>query len=212
MSAETARDYWFTLMANAVSLVLDARLLLENGSAGRARALLILAQEELARAYALYVSAFDVWNEGTGNVQVEKSHLTVSRQHLPKIEAIDRFAGHLGPFWGDYDEMFEERDPKSVNTDKQRGFYVDDVPGVGGRFHSPLDVDPEPVQVELIRTAKLAEMALIHDNSRINMWSTSDESTTRTHELHYRILHIAHPEEFPERHPFDDRPHDPAAP
>lgn len=207
LTVEKSRQYWFTLMANVVSLVLDANVLVENGSPGRARSLLILAQEELARAYALYVSASDVWNQGAGHVDVEESHLAVSRQHLPKIEASDMFAGHLGPFWGDYDDIFEERDPKSVNLDKQRGFYVDDVPSAGGRFHSPFDIELEPVKVELIRTAKLAEMSLIVDNSRITMWSSCEESRARTHQLHNLILPIAHPEESFRRHPFDDGDH-----
>ncbi|WP_158083802.1 AbiV family abortive infection protein [Mycobacterium sp. AT1] len=57
LNAVNSRAYWRALMANAVALVEDAHTLLDKGSAARARSLLILAQEELARATALYSTA-----------------------------------------------------------------------------------------------------------------------------------------------------------
>ncbi|WP_413774887.1 AbiV family abortive infection protein [Actinocorallia sp. A-T 12471] len=54
MSPGQARDYWKALMDNATSLIKDSYLLLSAESFGRARSLMVLAQEELGKALWIY--------------------------------------------------------------------------------------------------------------------------------------------------------------
>jgi len=61
ISADFARRWWKSLMANAVALVEDAHALADRGSAGRAQALLVLAMEEVAKARWLYEAAEWEW-------------------------------------------------------------------------------------------------------------------------------------------------------
>jgi len=62
VSADFARRWWKSLMANAVALVEDAHALADRGSAGRAQALLVLAMEEVAKARWLYEAAEWEWS------------------------------------------------------------------------------------------------------------------------------------------------------
>lgn len=181
-------------MENTVALVCDAELLFQNGSHGRARSLLVLAQEELARASALYDTAEHTWTTGEGSVELSPTHLSVSKMHRAKIEAGDQYGSRLGPFWGDYDNIPEPRDAGDIDKLKQVGFYVDRSPGVGGRFGSPLDVDPGPVAQMLLSTAQIAEMALITDHSRMKYHS--DLPYDSTMDLQNALLPISHPQEY----------------
>lgn len=54
MHPHTARKFWKALMDNASELIADAHALLERGSFGRSRSLVILAQEELGKALWIY--------------------------------------------------------------------------------------------------------------------------------------------------------------
>lgn len=98
LSVQASRAYRRTLMANVVALIGDAHVLMDHDSPGRARSLLILAQEELARAAVLYNSAVPAW-EGRAKI-VELSgrrapmdpgkgpqHLTVSNNHEDELAA-----------------------------------------------------------------------------------------------------------------------------
>lgn len=61
ITAQEARDWWRALMGNVVDLVEDAAVLLQNGSPGRARSLVVLASEELAKAIWLDQVAGEFW-------------------------------------------------------------------------------------------------------------------------------------------------------
>jgi AbiV family abortive infection protein len=50
MTPQDARSFWKTLMDKASAHVADAHMLLDAGSFGSARALTVLAQEELGKA------------------------------------------------------------------------------------------------------------------------------------------------------------------
>ncbi|MEN4463808.1 AbiV family abortive infection protein [Mycolicibacterium senegalense] len=204
LSAEKSRAYWRTLMANSVALLEDAKLLLNNGSAGRARSLIILAQEELARANALHASSVAAWEAGGGSVdlppqidptsQKSKPHLTTSKNHLDKIEHTERYGIYLSAFWGHYTEVEEQRDAVEVNEAKQAGFYVAAAPGQGSVFASPLDVDPDPVADDLERVAGVVEMALIRDHTRMQALGPGDHDWT--HDLQIPLLRLAHPDDW----------------
>ncbi|WP_369691029.1 AbiV family abortive infection protein [Nocardia gamkensis] len=63
----------------------DASTLLDNNSVGRARSLLVLAQEELARANAVYDASVAAWESGR-TVELSSppgtpKHLAVSNNH-----------------------------------------------------------------------------------------------------------------------------------
>ncbi|WP_280220663.1 AbiV family abortive infection protein [Nocardia neocaledoniensis] len=196
MKPEVSRRYWRALMANVVGLICDAQILLEHESAGRARALLILAREELARANAVYSTAHLSWTEGRGVCEFPKHHLSFSTKHPDKIAATDSYSRELGPFWGEYDDvppLSSRAEVDQLNSDKQAGFYVDSAAGKGGQFGSPLDVEPGPVVSELQFVARLAEMALISDHTRMR---DCDQPYDSTYDLQSELTPIAHPEEF----------------
>ncbi|APE38633.1 hypothetical protein BOX37_22480 [Nocardia mangyaensis] len=198
MKPEVSRRYWRALTANVVGLICDAQTLLEHESAGRARSLLILAREELARANAVYNTAHLSWTEGRGICEFPKHHLSFSTSHPNKIAATDSYSRELGPFWGDYDDippLSSQAEIDHLNSDKQAGFYVDSAAGKGGRFGSPLDVEPDPVLSELQVVAQLAEMSLIRDHTRMR---DGDQPYDSTYDLQSELTPIAHPEEFAE--------------
>ena len=204
LSAEKSRAYWRTLMANSVALLEDAKLLLDNGSAGRARSLIILAQEELARANALHASSVTAWEADRGPVdlppqidptsQKSKPHLTTSKNHLDKIEHTERYGIYLSAFWGHYTEVGEQRDATQVNEEKQAGFYVAAAPSDGGVFASPLDVDAEQVTEDLERVAGVVEMALIQDHTCMQALGPGDHDWTN--DLQIPLLRLAHPDDW----------------
>ncbi|MGH3638015.1 MAG: AbiV family abortive infection protein [Mycobacterium sp.] len=210
LTAQNSRAYWRALMANVVALIDDAHVLLNNDSPGRARSLLILAQEELARATVLYDTAVHAWEGNAASVELPpqldparpgrtKPHLTVSKNHHEKIAEAEAYGHDLKPFWGDYSDWAEpalgpvSRDPADVDQEKQAGFYVAAAPSTGGRFGSPLDVDGEPVAVELVRVAGVAEMALISDHTRMQALGTAG-SADSVQDLHWLVLPYAHPD------------------
>ncbi|MDX1883041.1 AbiV family abortive infection protein [Mycolicibacterium sp. 120270] len=204
LSVANSRAYWRALMRNAVSLLEDAKLLLDNDSSGRAQSLIILAQEELARANALYKSAVEVWEQGVGFVELppqidpttdkSKPHLTVSKNHLDKIEHSERYGIYLSAFWGHYTEVGEQRDANDVNEAKQAGFYVAATPGEGGVFASPLDIPADVVADELEQVAGVVEMALIQDHTRMQALEPGDHDWT--HDLQTPLLRLAHPDDW----------------
>lgn len=209
LSARDSRDYWRTLMANVVALIGDAHVLLDHGSPGRARSLLILAQEELARATVLYDAAVPAWEGRAKTVELPQRphptkpdrtlpHLTASKNHQEKIAVADIYGHNLKPFWGDYSDWVESetgpasRDSANIDREKQAGFYVD-TKLTGGRFASPLDVAREPVVAELERVAGVAEMALIADHTRMQALGTAESDDSAQH-LHMMVLAYAHPD------------------
>lgn len=219
LTAQNSRAYWRTLMTNVVALIDDAHVLLGNGSPGRARSLLILAQEELARAAVLYDTAVHAWEGNADTVELPaqldpdrpgktKPHLAVSKNHHDKITHAEAYGHELKPFWGDYSDWADSasgpvsRDPAAVDREKQAGFYVAAAPSAGGGFESPLDVENEPVVVELERVAGLAEMALISDHTRMQALGTADGDDS-VQDLHWMVMPYAHPELWAD---FIDRP------
>lgn len=206
LNAEKSRAYWRALMANAVALVADANLLLDSRSAGRARSLLILAQEELARATALYSTAMAAWEGRTSFVELStrpdptdttgtrtKPHLTVSKNHQDKIAHTDHYGQYLGAFWGDYAMPIPGRDPVQVDREKQAGFYVAATPGPAGVYPSPLDIDSAPLADELNRVALVIEMALIRDHTRKQDLGTASHPDS-VQDLRVALLPYAHPD------------------
>jgi AbiV family abortive infection protein len=214
ISAATARKYWRALMANVVSLIEDAVLLLEQSPA-RARSLLILAQEEIGKAHRLYELSIDAWNSGSSTVELPGSFKEMERLHHPKIIQSLDFGADLPMFWGDYsgldayagmttEEMIEkmieeaptvnesrEVDAKAINLQKQAGFYVDRH---GDDVSTPQDTQVDDLMDLVIQTAGVAEMLLITDHSRMK-FETPDQYEG-TQDLQFRLLPFSHPEDF----------------
>ncbi|MFI6225290.1 AbiV family abortive infection protein [Nocardia salmonicida] len=196
LNVQQSRLYWRTLMANVTGLITDAHLLLRCGSAGRARALTILAQEELARANAVYELAHATWTAGQGVITLPSKHLSSSVIHADKITATDAYGRGLEPFWGEYEDILPLKsveEIKKTNNDKKNGFYVDSKLSQQGTFDSPLDADPDVAASGLRRAAKVAEMALIRDNTRMQDSTQPHDSTSP---LQTALLPISHPELF----------------
>jgi AbiV family abortive infection protein len=208
--AQAARDYWRALLENAVSLVEDAALLLEQSPA-RAMSLLILAQEEIGKADALYCLAQGAWTAGRPTVELPASFLQMERLHHPKLIASLESSDDLAPFWGDYSALLpmakisleqvveqleaaaEQRGltAKDINLRKQAGFYVDRR---DGEVVSPQTTPTEPGTLveEMVRTAAVAEMLLIRDHSRMKF--ETPERYDSTHDLQARLLPFCHPD------------------
>lgn len=93
---------WRALAENATGLICDAHTLLETESFGRARSLIVLAQEELGKALWMYQHFEVAWNTGDATPrdvpQLEKH----GRNHLEKYMSALHFGDGLPEFWGDY--------------------------------------------------------------------------------------------------------------
>lgn len=216
MTGAEARTYWKALVDNATRLIADAHLLLGAGSAGRATALTVLAQEELGKALWIYEEFSRPWSEGDETARTVDRLKVDGRRHVQKYLEAMVFSAELATFWGDYsafeplegeswDEQSErfrvqslrqERDAeqaaRDANVDKQRGFYVDR--DATGKVWTPTDMDSGPVEAALQTAAQVIEMLLIKDHSRMKMDAVTPYDST--HEQQGRLLPISHPEDW----------------
>ena len=84
MKPAEARDFWKALVGNASSLIADAHILLGTQSLGRARSLMVLAQEELGKALWIYDEFQTAWSTGDETSR-EVNRLKVDgRSHVQK--------------------------------------------------------------------------------------------------------------------------------
>jgi AbiV family abortive infection protein len=208
MNPQQAREFWKALMDNASSLITDARTLLSAGSFGRARSLTVLAQEELGKALWIYDAFQNSWSQGEEKSQVVNALVQHGRSHTKKyLEAIV-FGDELAEFWGDYSalpdvgasyEAWEETHrarqeeaelaAHEANLAKQRGFYVDR--DADGTMHCPTTAQPGTTAEDLQTAARVIEMLLINDHTRMKAAATPYDST---HAQQFRLLPVSHPE------------------
>lgn len=207
-----ARELWRALAENATDLIWDAHTLLEAGSFGRARSLIVLAQEELGKALWLYQHFEVAWSTGDETPrdvpQLEKH----GRNHLAKYMSALQFGDGLPEFWGDYskwedvgnsDDEWSERvkrrqaeidvAAREANTAKQRGFYVD-LDDTSGKIRTPSEVDSGSITDDLRTVAQVIEMLLISDHTRMKHVAATPYDST--HLLQQRLLPISHPVEW----------------
>ncbi|RFU20690.1 UNVERIFIED_ORG: AbiV family abortive infection protein [Bacillus sp. AZ43] len=224
VSAEFARDWWKTLMANSCALLKDGAILAAHGSAGRAQALLVLAMEELAKARWLYDAAEYEWSRPlglyglpstkSGTVLLPSELSTRRLPHLQKLQAAEQFSSGLGGFWDasrreEYyfpaDLITFEEAARRRNADKQAGFYVDRL---GDAVLTPLAIPSEGIDPFLRRAAQSLEMHLIEDHTR-QQDAVAVHAIDSVQDLHWEVLPYAHPELFAD---FADRIGDVAGP
>jgi AbiV family abortive infection protein len=210
LTPEAARALWKALVDNATGLTEDAAVLLEAGSRARARSLLVLAQEELGKALWIYETFESAWNDGTSATLEVENLRTHGRSHTRKYLEAFLFGDDLEMFWGDYSKLISLDDPepideaisrrfnssqqaaKDANVAKQSGFYVD-IDEQGG-IRSPRDIKDDSIGQELQRACAVIEMLLIRDHSRMKFDATTPYDSTR--EQQFRLLPIAHPDDF----------------
>lgn len=214
MHPAVAREFWTALMDNATSLVVDAQLLLQHESYGRARSLTVLAQEELGKALWVYETFEQAWSDGSAEEQEVPRLASDGRRHAVKYMEAFVFSRELAAFWGDYsgydhpDRMPEEwgahfeeerrgaeEAGRRANEEKMAGFYVDllaDTPVV----RSPADVPAGTIDEDLQTAARVIEMLLIKDHSRMKLDATTPYDST--HRQQFRLLPISHPDDWAE--------------
>jgi AbiV family abortive infection protein len=203
-----ARRWWRALMANATALLRDAGLLLKADSPARARSLVILSLEELAKAEALASAAHEAWNGGADVVELKPGMVTLSTRHPEKLSASLVYGEQLAFFWSPSSpwsaeadvysdtsiefnaEFFEKRKQERkaaaelLNRAKQSGFYVDRR---GDVLSSPDDgQDADAIRAELERAAGVALMHLIEDHSRMKFDSSRPYEST--HDLQFALI------------------------
>lgn len=216
VSADFARRWWKSLMANAVALVEDAHALADRGSAGRAQALLVLAMEEVAKARWLYEAAEWEWSarlglhgvqpREPGLVRVPDGLRTTRAPHAEKLQVAEQFASGLGGFWNPDRriEYYQLPDLETFhglarqrNLDKQAGFYVDRA---ADRIASPLDIPAGGIVEQIRRAAEVVQMHLIQDHTRQQDASVPSRIDS-VEDLHWTILPYSDPEFFTEEPP-----------
>ncbi|MBP3977857.1 AbiV family abortive infection protein [Microbacterium sp. BLY] len=201
LTPATARAYWRALLDNATRLIADANLLLAAASIGRARALTVLAEEELGKATTVYDTFSRAWSKRSlEGVELAQGS---ARDHLAKYAAAYEFGRDLDTFWGDdYPEGPEDDDwarwhaerqaearaaAKVANQEKQRGFYVD----LGaGEISTPAQFDRDRVEEHLVTAAQVIEMMLIRDHSRMKF--ESPDHYDSTHDMQWRVMPVSH--------------------
>jgi AbiV family abortive infection protein len=207
-----ARETWRALAENATDLICDAHILLEAGSFGRARSLIVLAQEELGKALWLYEHFEVAWStadEIPRDVPQLEKH---GRNHLAKYMSALEFGDGLPEFWGDYSEWEDvghtdgewaerverrraeiDAAAREANTAKQRGFYVD-LDDTSGEVRTPRAVDGGSIMEDLRTVAQVIEMLLISDHTRMKHLAVTPYDST--HFLQQRLLPLSHPVEW----------------
>lgn len=213
VTADFARLWWKSLMANVVALVEDAALLASHESPGRAQSLIVLAAEELAKARWLYEAAEYEWStplglyglepRSAGEVTVPEGLSSTRRPHAEKLQVAEQFASGLAGFWNLERRMeyYERPDletfiatAKQRNLDKQAGFYVDRA---ADKIASPLEIPAEGIANAIRHTAKVVQMHLIEDHTR--QQDAPDASLIDSVEdLHWAVMPYSDPELFAE--------------
>ena len=206
-----ARQFWMALMDNASSLIADAHLLLNAGSYGRARSLMILAQEELGKALWIYDAFQHAWSVGDETPRAVPSLERHGREHVKKYLEAVVYADGLAAFWGNYSfparhghdeeswlaarecrQREAEAAAKEANLAKQRGFYVDR--DQDDSLHAPTAIEAGAIPEDLQTAAQVVEMLLIRDHSRMKIQAVTPYDSTQ--EQQYRLLPVAHPEDW----------------
>ncbi|GAA1554257.1 hypothetical protein GCM10009731_05800 [Streptomyces globosus] len=132
------------------------------------------------------------------------------RSHTKKYLEAVVFGDGLAEFWGDYSaarttgSSYEEweKDHKArqqeaevaartANLAKQRGFYVDR--DEDDAILSPTALPAGTTEADLQTAARVIEMLLINDHVRMKSAATPYDST---HEQQFRLLAVAHPEDW----------------
>lgn len=209
MRPAEAREFWKALVDNASSLIADAHVLLRAESLGRARSLMVLAQEELGKSLWIYDEFETAWSTGDETSR-EVNRLKVhGRSHVQKYLEAFVFGDELAFFWGDHSRLRlpdgesreenvsrrqreAEEAARQANVDKQAGFYVDRSDT--GLISSPTKTGPGDIESELQTAAQVVEMLLIQDHSRMKMYARTPYDST--HEQQFRLLPISHPEDW----------------
>ncbi|MFH8349609.1 AbiV family abortive infection protein [Streptomyces sp. NPDC018045] len=210
MSPQQAREFWKALMDNASCLITDAHTLLSASSFGRARSLTVLAQEELGKALWIYDAFQIAWSQGDGASRTVDALTQRGRSHTKKYLEAVVFGSELAEFWGDYSavpevgsgyEVWEEAHRRrqeeaelaagEANLAKQRGFYVDR--DANGTVLSPTAIEAGTTADDLQTAARVIEMLLINDHTRMKAAATPYDST---HAQQFRLLPVSHPEDW----------------
>ena len=210
MTPQDARTFWKALMDNASALIADADVLLNAGSFGRARALTVLAQEELGKALWVYDTFSSAWSTGDGEPRKVDRLAKHGRDHVQKFLEAFVYGDELPAFWGDFEAMDKRRQgepwedawqrrqreaeaaAKEANAAKQRGFYVDrDKAGI---ISSPTSLGAGTVADDLKVAGQVVEMLLIRDHSRMKIDAVTEYDST--HDQQFRLLPISHPEDW----------------
>ncbi|WP_084100702.1 AbiV family abortive infection protein [Demequina sp. NBRC 110051] len=205
MTPSQAREYFRALLTNAGELIQDADTLLEQRPA-RARALVVLAQEELGKAVWVKSAFADAWTEGLTEPRTVDALKSKGTAHLAKYIEGSEYGADLDIFWGDFsdipgpDEGEDWRDyldrrnrevgerARAANEAKKRGLYVDFK---DGETLAPDNLDTAMVAGELRDVAGAIEMMLIEDHVRMKNGGGEYDSTHETQRL---LLPYAHPE------------------
>ncbi|WP_084606002.1 AbiV family abortive infection protein [Agreia bicolorata] len=152
-------DLYDEVLSNAFHLSQDARLLLEHGSVGRARALAVLALEEAGKAVMIHKAKVRSFREGLRDPHLDATFWKNWRSHQTKLRAVHDYIVHE-PHWfdvapppvnelllGEVDDYLAELDRRAADGDsnKLKGFYVD-IDAATGRTETPnSSVNPDDV-------------------------------------------------------------------
>lgn len=124
---------WRALLSNVLDLIEDADTLLERKSYARARSLVILASEELARAVWLDRLASAVRLGPDSTVLVPAAFWREQKDHRAKLKEVEGYAVGLAYFWSGTDLSLEPiPTPRELgdraawlDREKMSGFYVE---------------------------------------------------------------------------------------
>jgi AbiV family abortive infection protein len=209
VSAGFAREFWRALLTNATELLEDAGALYARGSFGRARALAVLAREEIGKSSWVGELAAATWTTGEGVVELDGARVASFTWHHPKLVEAElrgiEAARFFGPAQvvddddlpGTLDEQVEmlgrfyeavTEGARGLNLDKQSGFYVD-ADFAQEQTMSPGDVPSDGVAELIVETARMGEMLLVADHTRMK-FEGADVPYDGTQGLQVRLLAV----------------------
>lgn len=159
-------DLYDATLSNAFFLCQDAKLLLEGGSMGRARALAVLALEECGKAIMIHKAKVTSFALELPDPVLDDAFWKDWKTHLPKLRHVREFLIQ-NQYWfdvrppepnefilGSVDEYLAELDRFAADgdTSKLKGLYVDVDPATG-KVVSPADEASAEDVSELLRMA-----------------------------------------------------------
>lgn len=176
LTPTVARDLWLALLDNASQIVVEADLLFPSP---RAQSLAILALEEVGKALWISTNFWLAWNEGD-ETPLEVSQLqSQGRNHIAKLVEAIEFGTAMVELPGaanvveieiarahapDQLAAYLDRQARTDNESKKRGFYVDVMQD--GTFVAPHEID-RPFLKDQIWSAAATIKWLIDEDSLI---------------------------------------------
>lgn len=194
-----ARFLWKALLGNATELITDAQLLLDFGRYARGHALIVIAKEEIGKAVRINAECSHAWSQGSVNAVRLPADIDDA---IVNVAAYIEAAQGVGPFWGESnafeptpglsreaEHALRVEQARDSAAEKRVCLYV--FLDTNRSVATPGSVGEDERTEELVNIARVVEMLLIMDHTRMKHNSSEPYDTTVDRQV--ELLRLTNP-------------------